>query len=117
MIDVQCGNQFLEPWFIAFFLFFINTGEGVNILAHLGGLVFGLIARLLNCSKTQTRPSRKDSDSHILLLCRFSWVECRLQLLLCCRLLGTALFSGKQAQLFQALKHHSDCAKPLLRHL
>jgi rhomboid protease GluP len=27
----------------AFFLFFINTGEGVNILAHLGGLVFGLI--------------------------------------------------------------------------
>jgi rhomboid protease GluP len=28
----------------AFFLFVINTGEGVNILAHLGGLVFGLIA-------------------------------------------------------------------------
>jgi rhomboid protease GluP len=27
----------------AFFLFFINTGEGVNILAHLGGLVVGLI--------------------------------------------------------------------------
>ncbi len=27
----------------AFFLFFINTGEGVNILAHLGGLGFGLI--------------------------------------------------------------------------
>jgi len=27
----------------AFFLFFINTGEGVNILAHLGGLVFGLV--------------------------------------------------------------------------
>ncbi len=27
----------------AFFLFFINSGEGVNILAHLGGLVFGLI--------------------------------------------------------------------------
>jgi len=26
----------------AFFLFFINTGENVNILAHLGGLVFGL---------------------------------------------------------------------------
>jgi rhomboid protease GluP len=26
----------------AFFLFFINTGEGVNILAHLGGLIFGL---------------------------------------------------------------------------
>ncbi len=27
----------------AFFLFFINTGEGVNIVAHLGGLVFGLL--------------------------------------------------------------------------
>ena len=27
----------------AFFLFFISSGEGVNILAHLGGLVFGLL--------------------------------------------------------------------------
>jgi rhomboid protease GluP len=27
----------------AFFLFFISTGEGVNILAHLGGLLFGLL--------------------------------------------------------------------------
>jgi len=27
----------------AFFLFIINTGEGVNILAHLGGLAFGLL--------------------------------------------------------------------------
>jgi len=27
----------------AFFLFFINTGEGVNILAHLGGLLVGLL--------------------------------------------------------------------------
>jgi rhomboid protease GluP len=27
----------------AFFLFFINTGEGVNIVAHLGGLGFGLL--------------------------------------------------------------------------
>ena len=26
----------------AFFLFFINTGEGVNIVAHLGGLLSGL---------------------------------------------------------------------------
>ncbi len=28
----------------AFFLFIINSGEGVNILAHLGGLGFGLLA-------------------------------------------------------------------------
>ena len=27
----------------AFFLFLINTGEDVNILAHLGGLGFGLL--------------------------------------------------------------------------
>ncbi len=34
----------------AFFLFFINTGEGVNILAHLGGLAFGLIIGYLIAS-------------------------------------------------------------------
>ena len=28
----------------AFFLFFISAGAGVNILAHLGGLAFGLLA-------------------------------------------------------------------------
>ena len=31
----------------AFFLFFISSGEGVNILAHLGGLGFGLLAGYL----------------------------------------------------------------------
>ena len=35
----------------AFFLFFINTGEGVNILAHLGGLGFGLIIGYLIASR------------------------------------------------------------------
>ncbi len=35
----------------AFFLFFINTGEGVNILAHLGGLAFGLIVGYLLASR------------------------------------------------------------------
>jgi rhomboid protease GluP len=35
----------------AFFLFFINTGEGVNILAHLGGLAFGLIIGYLIASR------------------------------------------------------------------
>ena len=35
----------------AFFLFFINTGEGVNILAHLGGLVFGLVAGYIIASR------------------------------------------------------------------
>jgi rhomboid protease GluP len=27
----------------AFFLFFISSGAGVNVLAHLGGIVFGLL--------------------------------------------------------------------------
>jgi rhomboid protease GluP len=31
----------------AFFLFFISSGEGVNILAHLGGLGFGLVVGYL----------------------------------------------------------------------
>jgi rhomboid protease GluP len=41
----------------AFFLFFINTGEGVNILAHLGGLVFGLLAGYMLASKR--RPEKE----------------------------------------------------------
>ncbi len=35
----------------AFFLFFINMGEGVNILAHLGGLAFGLVVGYIIASR------------------------------------------------------------------
>jgi len=35
----------------AFFLFFINTGEGVNIVAHFGGLAFGLIVGYILASR------------------------------------------------------------------
>ncbi len=42
----------------AFFLFFINTGEGVNILAHLGGLAFGLFVGYIIASK------RKPQNEH-----------------------------------------------------
>lgn len=35
----------------AFFLFFINSGEGVNILAHFGGLAFGLIIGYIIASR------------------------------------------------------------------
>ncbi|MCW4000924.1 MAG: rhomboid family intramembrane serine protease [Candidatus Bathyarchaeota archaeon] len=35
----------------AFFLFFINIGENVNILAHLGGLVFGLVLGYIIASR------------------------------------------------------------------
>jgi membrane associated rhomboid family serine protease len=46
----------------AFFLFFINTGEGVNILAHLGGLVFGLFLGYLIA--TRRKPSEQDKVRH-----------------------------------------------------
>jgi len=35
----------------AFFLFIINMGENVNLLAHLGGLVFGLVVGYILASK------------------------------------------------------------------
>jgi rhomboid protease GluP len=44
----------------AFFLFIINTGEGVNILAHLGGLVFGLVVGYLIAA--MRKPSNDHSD-------------------------------------------------------
>jgi rhomboid protease GluP len=46
----------------AFFLFFINTGEGVNILAHLGGLGFGLIIGYLLASRR--KPHQEDSTRY-----------------------------------------------------
>jgi rhomboid protease GluP len=42
----------------AFFLFFINTGAGVNILAHLGGLAFGLVLGYVLASKR--KPGQED---------------------------------------------------------
>jgi rhomboid protease GluP len=42
----------------AFFLFFINSGEGVNILAHLGGLAFGLIVGYLIA--TRRKPHQQE---------------------------------------------------------
>jgi rhomboid protease GluP len=43
----------------AFFLFFINTGEGVNIVAHLGGLAFGLVVGYVLASKR--KPNQEDT--------------------------------------------------------
>jgi rhomboid protease GluP len=42
----------------AFFLFFINSGEGVNIVAHAGGLVFGLVLGYMIASR------RKPEQQH-----------------------------------------------------
>jgi rhomboid protease GluP len=36
------GQSIITALIFAFFLLLINTGEGVNVLAHLGGLVAGL---------------------------------------------------------------------------
>jgi rhomboid protease GluP len=46
----------------AFFLFIINTGEGVNILAHLGGLGFGLIIGYWLA--TRRKPSDQQTVKH-----------------------------------------------------
>jgi rhomboid protease GluP len=43
----------------AFFLFFINVEPGVNILAHLGGLVFGLVAGYLIASRRKPNHEKK----------------------------------------------------------
>jgi rhomboid protease GluP len=47
----QMRQSIIGALVFAFFLFFINTGEGVNILAHLGGLVFGLVAGYIIASR------------------------------------------------------------------
>lgn len=46
----------------AFFLFFINTGAGVNIVAHLGGLVFGLLLGYLIA--TRRKPNHEEKIRH-----------------------------------------------------
>ena len=46
----------------AFFLFFISSGEGVNILAHLGGLVFGLLLGYL--ISTRRKPDHQEKVRH-----------------------------------------------------
>jgi len=48
----------------AFFLFFINTGEGVNIVAHLGGLVFGLLIGYLIASRRKPSEQYSFKYSH-----------------------------------------------------
>jgi rhomboid protease GluP len=44
----------------AFFLFFINVEPGVNLLAHLGGLLFGLAAGYLIASRRKPNREKKD---------------------------------------------------------
>lgn len=44
----------------AFFLFFINVEPGVNILGHLGGLVFGLAAGYLIASRRKPKNEKTE---------------------------------------------------------
>jgi len=48
----------------AFFLFFINTAAGVNILAHLGGLVFGLLLGYLFATRRKPDHQEKVRQSY-----------------------------------------------------
>ena len=48
----------------AFFLFIINTGEGVNILAHLGGLAFGLLIGYLLATRRKPHEQYSVKYSH-----------------------------------------------------
>lgn len=48
----------------AFFLFFINTGAGVNIAAHLGGLVFGLLMGYLIATRRKPNHEEKVRQSY-----------------------------------------------------
>ena len=48
----------------AFFLFFINTGAGVNIAAHLGGLVFGLLLGYLIATRRNPNHEEKVRQSY-----------------------------------------------------
>ncbi len=43
----------------AFFLFFINVEPGVNILAHLGGLVFGLVLGYIIAARRKPTTKKK----------------------------------------------------------
>lgn len=47
----QMRQSIMGALVFAFFLFFINLGDGVNILAHLGGLVFGLAVGYILASR------------------------------------------------------------------
>jgi rhomboid protease GluP len=48
----------------AFFLLIINTGEGVNILAHLGGLGFGLLIGYWLATKRKPHEAYSVKYSH-----------------------------------------------------
>jgi len=53
-------QSILSALVFAFFLFVINSGEGVNILAHFGGLAFGLIIGYILASRR--KPHQEDTD-------------------------------------------------------
>jgi rhomboid protease GluP len=48
----------------AFFLFFINTGAGANIAAHLGGLVFGLVLGYILAARRKPDHQEKIRQSY-----------------------------------------------------
>lgn len=58
------GQSIMTALMYAFFLFMINIGPGVNFLAHLGGLVVGLLIGYILATKRKVRKPYEFSYSY-----------------------------------------------------
>ena len=58
------GQSIITALMYAFFLFMINIGPGVNVLAHLGGLVVGLLFGYVLATKRKVRTAHKFSYNY-----------------------------------------------------
>jgi rhomboid protease GluP len=58
------GQSIITALMYAFFLFMINIGPGVNVLAHLGGLIVGLLLGYVLATKRKVRTAYKFSYSY-----------------------------------------------------